>query len=191
VNSRILVYLAEIASVLHRTSQQKAHALKAQIRDLVDTGLVEITGLENIRMQYEHYVPKIVLKHGVELVGWTANRFANPSQLSSALDGLFTLRDALLEKRCAWKRLTSDELQQRQKEYDAAVTNGTVNPRTQKTRKDAGKPRKKAGGGEKSAELVESDNESTIHRDGGGRQDGDEENRGHQEEAADVNQECK
>lgn len=41
--------------------------------------LVDITGNDKVVMQYERYEYDIVQRYNVELVGWTADKFVNPS----------------------------------------------------------------------------------------------------------------
>jgi hypothetical protein len=150
---------------MYRSSEQKAKALKAEIRSLITQGLSEITRSETIEMQYEDYQRGIVLKHGVELIGWTADQFVNPSQLSSALGPLRTLRDALISGTCKFQKLSPEERAERQKLYEAKVVSGEIQPKQRKTRKDAGKKRTKPN--QSSPEEVDSTSSSSGDEEAG------------------------
>ncbi|KAJ7683511.1 hypothetical protein B0H14DRAFT_3535116 [Mycena olivaceomarginata] len=89
---------------LLRTARQKAAFIKSKIHDLVGSGLVKITG-KQIDMEYVHHEESIILHYGVKLVGWTADKFVNPSDLSSSLGALTTLRNALQNSECKWEKL--------------------------------------------------------------------------------------
>ncbi|KAJ6458481.1 hypothetical protein C8R45DRAFT_764000, partial [Mycena sanguinolenta] len=93
-------------------------------------------------MDYVYYTESIVLKYSVELVGWTCERFANPSELSSSLAVLSTLRDALKNEDCKWVKLNPVERKARQELWKADVAAGKLVARSRNTRSDFGKKRK-------------------------------------------------
>ena len=88
-------------------------------------------------MQYKNYEKDIVLRYGVELVGWTHEQFACPSSLPMSIEPLRALRDALETGECKFRRLTHQEMQERQRAYNAKVATSTVKAR--KVRSDKGK----------------------------------------------------
>jgi hypothetical protein len=94
-------------------------------------------------MEYLHHEESIVLRYGIELVGWTADKFVNPSELSSSLGVLTTLRDALKNGECKWVKLSRDDRRARQAKWDEGVAAGTIIPRARATRSDKGQPRKR------------------------------------------------
>lgn len=94
-------------------------------------------------MEYVHHEESIVLRYGVKLVGWTADKFVNPSDLSSSLGALTTLRNALQNGECKWEKLSREERRDRQAKWDAGVADGSIIPRSRATRSDKGKPRKR------------------------------------------------
>ncbi|KAJ7889568.1 hypothetical protein B0H14DRAFT_2275383, partial [Mycena olivaceomarginata] len=94
-------------------------------------------------MEYLHYEESIVLRFGVELVGWTADKFVNPSELSSSLGALTTLRNALKNDECKWVKLSHEARQARQTKWDEDVAAGKILPRARAMRCDKGKPRKR------------------------------------------------
>jgi hypothetical protein len=106
---------------------------------------VAITGKDDIRMDYMYYEECIVLKYGVALVGWTCERFVNPSDLSSSLVVLTTLRDALRDEKCKWVKLTPTERKARHDAWDTGVESGKVVRRSRATRSDINKKRKAVG----------------------------------------------
>jgi hypothetical protein len=91
-------------------------------------------------MEYVHHEESIVLRYDVKLVGWTADKFVNPSDLSSSLGALTTLRNALQNGECRWEKLSREERRDRQAKWDAGVADGSIIPRSRATRLDKGKP---------------------------------------------------
>ncbi|KAJ3484015.1 hypothetical protein NLJ89_g12016 [Agrocybe chaxingu] len=130
---------------LHRTSKQKADEIKRQIRDKINLMLVEITNNENATMQYVNYEELVVQRYGVELVGWTYEKFVNPSELSTSLPPLRQLLDAINNGDCKFRKLTVAEVKARRQEYQKKVDDGTLPTNTRKPRKDKGTKRKKTG----------------------------------------------
>ncbi|KAJ6612564.1 hypothetical protein B0H10DRAFT_1952250 [Mycena sp. CBHHK59/15] len=112
-----------IMNLLH-TTKQKVDFMKGEIRDTVLLGLVAITKKEKIQMQYVHYREDIVLIQGIELIGWTADKFMSPSGLSSLLTVLTTLRDVLKNGDCKWVKLEPEDLKARKAEWRADVAAG-------------------------------------------------------------------
>ncbi|TFK59018.1 hypothetical protein BDN72DRAFT_732680, partial [Pluteus cervinus] len=92
-------------------------------------------------MEYTNYHEKIVCKYSVELIGWTASTFTNPSELGSSLGPIMDLYNALTSGSCKWVKLTEAELQRRKDEHAAKVGSGEVAQKSRKTRKDAGRKR--------------------------------------------------
>lgn len=139
-----------------RTSHQRANFIKGEIREKISTMLATITGNPKARMAYEHYMDDIVLKYGVELVGWDF-KMANPSELSSALGPLQEQRRKIENRECKFIKLSSEELRRKQADYDAEIAGGKRAPRVRKMRKDAGEKRKKG----RSADVVEDEEEDS------------------------------
>jgi hypothetical protein len=92
------------------------------------TFLVDITGDENAEMEYIRYEEKIVHGRGIKLVGWTAPRFVNPSELSLSLPPLQELRHAIETGACHFIKLTRDERQDRIDRYNEEIAAGTREP---------------------------------------------------------------
>ncbi|TFK59428.1 hypothetical protein BDN72DRAFT_865159 [Pluteus cervinus] len=126
---------------LFRTVQQKVEYYKMAIRNRVNQNLRRITDNPNIQMQYVHFESQIVLQHGVDIVGWNHPTFGNPSQLSSSLEPLKKLHDALVSGACKFVKLTEAECEKRKKEYEAKLANGETEGPQRKPRKDAGRKR--------------------------------------------------
>lgn len=134
--------------------------MKKEIRNFIHEGLREITGNDTVGMQYENYDEQIVLRYGVILEGWTAPRWANPSSLSNSVDMLKTLRDALLDGSCYWRKLSQDELKTRREGHMEGLRDGSLREKPRKIRSDVGQSRKR-----KSKAVVDSDedNEDAHH----------------------------
>jgi hypothetical protein len=47
---------------------------------------VDVTGNQNATMKYIDYEEQVIFKYGVELVGWTFDRFVCPSSPPPSLD---------------------------------------------------------------------------------------------------------
>ncbi|KAJ6455347.1 hypothetical protein C8R45DRAFT_1187918, partial [Mycena sanguinolenta] len=146
------------AMSLLQNNKQKVTFLKNEIRDRLLELLATITGNSNIRMDYIYFEESIVLKYGIDIVGWTCSRFVNPSDLSSSLSVLTTLRDAIRDGVCKFVKLTPAERKARREKWDADVAAGTVIPRSRATRSDAGVKRK-------ASEHDDDDNENEANDD--------------------------
>ncbi|KAJ7291870.1 hypothetical protein C8J57DRAFT_1212290 [Mycena rebaudengoi] len=130
VGAKIEVFAVAGSDVLNllRTSKQKADYLKREIRDLMHDKLVAITGDKHAEMQYVQYEEKIVHHYSIKLVGWTALRLVNPSELSSLLAPLQQLVHALKTDACKFVKLTPVELQERIEKYNTDVAAGVREP---------------------------------------------------------------
>ncbi|KAJ6591775.1 hypothetical protein DFH09DRAFT_1073634 [Mycena vulgaris] len=92
--------------------------------------LVEVSGNLNAAMAYVNYEANIVLKHGVELVGWTADKFCSPSELTSSLPILRKLLNALESGDCMFVKLGPAELKQRKLKLWESKANAVRNDET-------------------------------------------------------------
>ena len=94
-------------------------------------------------MHYIDYEEKIVQRYGIELVGWTYEKFVNPSELSTSLPGLQQLLDAINNGFCKFVKLIPLQLIQRRQELQKNISEGNVPaPKGCKPRKDRGTKRK-------------------------------------------------
>jgi hypothetical protein len=74
-------------------------------------------------MNYANYERSIVEKYGVELTGWPIHgHIRNPGELSS--DDNAILKDALVHRRCKWRRLTPAEVSARKDSNKQREANG-------------------------------------------------------------------
>ncbi|EMD37548.1 hypothetical protein CERSUDRAFT_94550 [Gelatoporia subvermispora B] len=124
-----------------QTAKAKADWYKAYIRDKINGMLVEITKNPKAAMNYLHFGRDIIIKYSIDLIGWTHDKFANPSDLSTSLPPLQKLKAVLDDGKCFFVKLTPGEREKREAAYLRAVEQGTVE--TRKQRSDAGKPRGK------------------------------------------------
>ncbi|KAL7285889.1 hypothetical protein ACG7TL_001000 [Trametes sanguinea] len=125
-----------------RTNREKVNWLKSEIRRMVVDGLIEVTGDAKAAMSYAQYTRDIQLKYGVSLVGWTHEKWCNPSDLGNSLSSLKTLHDALKDGDCIFKDLTDAEKAVIQQEYDNNLKNTVSTSR--KRPSDAGRKQKHA-----------------------------------------------
>ena len=142
-----------------KTSKKKADHMKHEIREKINEMLgvsltlffklwyltsslpflAEITGNTNAKMQYVNYEEAIVQRYGIDLQGWTYNKFVNPSELSTALPPLRNLLDAINAGNCKFVKLTAEELHKRLESYKKKVASGELKIHERKKRSDAGK----------------------------------------------------
>jgi hypothetical protein len=103
---------------------------------------VEITGNEKVTMYYVDYEEKIVQRYGIELVGWTYEKFVNPSELSTSLPGLQQLLDAINNGTCKFVKLTPLQLSERRRVLQNNISEENVPAvKGRKPRKDRGSKR--------------------------------------------------
>lgn len=106
---------------------------------------VDITGDKKATMKYTEYEELIMLKYGIELQGWTYDKFVCPSLLSTSLPPLQALLDAIENGQCKFIKLTPIEVKKRREERQKQITEGTIPVKQRKQRSDIGtkRPRKK------------------------------------------------
>ena len=102
-------------------------------------------------MNYVNYEEAIVQRYGALLEGWTFPKFVNPSELSTGLPPLQTLLDALNNGSCKFVKLSREERKARETCHRQKLASGEIQVHERKTRKDAGKKRKR------SSKIVASD----------------------------------
>jgi len=105
--------------------------------------VVEITQNPKAIISYTDFEEKIVLRYGVDIVGYTYDNFVNPSELSSSLPPLKALLDALNDNTCKFIKLTSSERKERETTFYSKVQSGEVEVRKRKRRADYGVRKKK------------------------------------------------
>jgi hypothetical protein len=104
---------------------------------------VEITGDAKAEMAYVQYEEKIVQNYGIKLVGWTAPRLVNPSELSSSLAPLQQLVHALKTEACKFVKLSPAERQERLDKYNEDIAAGNREPLQNHRCKDATEGKKR------------------------------------------------
>ena len=93
-------------------------------------------------MYYVDYEEKIVQRYGIELVGWTYEKFVNPSELSTLLPGLQQLLDAINNGSCKFIKLSPLQLIERHQALQKSISDGSVPaPQGRKPCKDRGTKR--------------------------------------------------
>ncbi|KAL0571869.1 hypothetical protein V5O48_010089 [Marasmius crinis-equi] len=130
----------EIAN-LAKTSRDKAILLRAEIRMILRRMLAEILGIATPKMEFKQFDHLITRRFGVVLEGWPLPKFANPSELGSALEPLGKLKDALVDGTCRFRKLSDAEYTKWLNDHEQDARPG------RKQRSDAGVargPRKKA-----------------------------------------------
>ena len=67
------------------------------------------TGLKKVEMNYTNYDTFIVGCYKVKVVGWTYEKFVNPSHIGTMTD-ICKLHDALKSGKCKWIKLDKNQL---------------------------------------------------------------------------------
>ncbi|KAF8210735.1 hypothetical protein K438DRAFT_2011299 [Mycena galopus ATCC 62051] len=130
---------------LLRTVPQKVAYVKTEIRDLISQKLITITNDSNAEMQYVNYKEDIEHRYGVELVGWTPDKWCNPSKLTSSLPVLRTLLNALKSDECKFVVIPDTVLKACKAACEADIATGRIEGKHRNPRSDIGKKRKRAG----------------------------------------------
>ena len=102
---------------------------------------VDITSDKNATMKYTEYEELIVPKYGVELQGWTYDKFVCPSSLSTSLPALQALLDAINNSRCKFIKLMPAEVKTCCEERQKQINGGTIVVKQQKQRSNIGAKR--------------------------------------------------
>ncbi|KAG1734414.1 uncharacterized protein EDB91DRAFT_1250925 [Suillus paluster] len=127
-------------------SQGKKHDslenMQKQVGRLILSGLRQMTGKDNISMNYPNYIKSIVLSYSIVLDGWPATiPFMSPWNIHTVCE-IQELRDALKARTCAWKRLTKTELEKYKEDLERRRAAGETVGKPHKKRSDSGKSRK-------------------------------------------------
>ncbi|OCH84194.1 hypothetical protein OBBRIDRAFT_839892 [Obba rivulosa] len=147
----------DFTSFLH-TSKAKADWIKGEIRDKINTMLVEITGNLKAIMNYVNYEKDIVLRYGIELQGWTHEKFVNPSDLSMSLPPLEKLHAAIKSGDCPYyNKLEEGSVPQRKKRKDAGKPRGSHAKKDDEDNQTGERPAKRARTGAAPSEIVNSE----------------------------------
>jgi hypothetical protein len=97
-------------------------------------------------MQYVNYKEDIEHRYGIELIGWTPDKWCNPSKLTSSLPVLRTLLNALKSDECKFVAIPDTVLKARKAAYEADIAAGRIEGKHRNPRSDIGKKRSRAGG---------------------------------------------
>lgn len=106
-------------------------------------------------------------RYGIDLQGWTYEKMTNPTNLSSSLPPLKTLRDALVTGTCKFVKLTAAEKKERETKYMASIASGEVELRKRKRRSDAGLRKTKRARKENGTVGSENEREDSDEQDEG------------------------
>jgi hypothetical protein len=94
-------------------------------------------------MQYTNYEKAVVQRYGIELQGWTYEKLVNPSELSTAVQPLQKLLEAIKAGDCKFVKLTPDERRMHLETYKKKIAKEEIKVRERKTRSDAGTRKRK------------------------------------------------
>ncbi|KAJ7866903.1 hypothetical protein B0H13DRAFT_1476357, partial [Mycena leptocephala] len=90
------------------------------------------------------YKEDVIFKYGVELVGWTPDKWCNPSELTTSLPVLRKLLNALKDGTCKFVRIPPTELKARKAKYEQDLAAGLIAGKQRKPRCDIGRKRKRS-----------------------------------------------
>ncbi|KAG2149242.1 hypothetical protein DEU56DRAFT_908942 [Suillus clintonianus] len=112
--------------------------MQKQVGRLILSGLRQMTGKDNIGMNYPNYIKSIVLSYSIVLDGWPATiPFTSPWNIHTVCE-IRDLRDALKAGTCAWKRLTKTELEKYKEDLERRRAAGEMVGKPRKKRSDSG-----------------------------------------------------
>lgn len=83
-----------------------------------------LTGNEKVCINYSNFEHEFVVKHVIDVIGWTHERFINPSDMSTSLPPLQKLVAALKDGMCKFIRLS--EHRTHQDAFNKRVAEGLV-----------------------------------------------------------------
>ncbi|KAG1738869.1 uncharacterized protein EDB91DRAFT_1054381 [Suillus paluster] len=116
--------------------------MQKQVGRLILSGLRQMTGKDNIGMNYPNYIKSIVLSYSIVLDGWPATiPFTSPWNIHTVCE-IQELRDALKAGTCAWKRLTKTELEKYKEDLERRRAAGETVGKPRKKRSNSGTSRK-------------------------------------------------
>ncbi|QRV75838.1 hypothetical protein RhiJN_10832 [Ceratobasidium sp. AG-Ba] len=98
--------------------------LLVKIRDKLTQKLVEITNDPKVKMVYARFEQDITNKYGVILEGWPFLPLRNLSDERPSNSKLSQLYQSLLDNKCYFRKLTSDELETREANCERSTTGG-------------------------------------------------------------------
>ncbi|KAJ7062970.1 hypothetical protein B0H15DRAFT_763285, partial [Mycena belliarum] len=88
-----------------RTGSDTLISMQKDCTFMITSGLQAILRRLNAKMNYDNYIPALVEKHNVGLVGWPADADFKRMSMQSSIVPLRNLRDALRSGECRWKVL--------------------------------------------------------------------------------------
>ncbi|TFY56760.1 hypothetical protein EVG20_g8801 [Dentipellis fragilis] len=117
-----------MAPVRHQTKyQRKRIALRALLRRLIRASLVQITGNPKARMSWTKYWRLVVLRYGVDIVGWPDDiPFMDPSKVSLGRTRLLPLVQSWEDGLTCFVKLTDAELAAKEAERKAKIAAGEI-----------------------------------------------------------------
>ena len=94
-----------------------------------ECSLGEITGDPTAHMEYKNYHHNIVMKHQVQLIGFTHTKLQSPASMGTSLPIFVKLLEALESGHCHFEKLTREEVKQLDEVHLAELTaSGEVVP---------------------------------------------------------------
>ncbi|KAG0708394.1 hypothetical protein DFH29DRAFT_1065763 [Suillus ampliporus] len=114
--------------------------MQKQVGRLILSG--QMTGKDNIGMNYPNYIKSIVLSYSIVLDGWPETiPFMSPWNIHTVCE-IWELCDALKAGTCAWKRLTKTELEKYKEDLERRRAAGETVGKPRKKHSDSGTSRK-------------------------------------------------
>jgi len=107
--------------------------------------LVQVTEDQFAAMSFANFHMKVVARYSVDINGWPENgpKFGNPSYMTSSLEKLSILYNALESGACHFVKLSEREKDRRVESYLQMIESGELVLCKRKTRSDAGKAKEK------------------------------------------------
>ncbi|PIL29412.1 hypothetical protein GSI_09464 [Ganoderma sinense ZZ0214-1] len=122
-----------------QTNRDRAEWMKNEIREKMNAMYSEAIGQKGLTMQYKNFEQTVAIGHGLDLVGWTHDVFANPASLPASIEPLRKLLNALDIGDCHFVQLSHAERERCRLAFQEQVDAGAVKMR--KSCSDKGKKR--------------------------------------------------
>ena len=95
-------------------------------------------------MEYKNFHRDILVKHGVQLLGWPFEKLQSPGNMGSSLPVFMKILKSMEADEIRFESLSLEEVQHLDAEHEASIAAGEIEaPKQRKIRSDAGKRKRK------------------------------------------------
>jgi hypothetical protein len=95
-------------------------------------------------MEYKNFHRDVLVKHGVQLLGWPFRKLQSPGSMGSSLPVFVKILKSMEADEIRFELLSLEEVQRLDAEHEASIAAGDVDaPKQRKIRSDTGKRKRK------------------------------------------------